>query len=82
MIALLRTPVGATVDAIAVAAGHRLHSVRGFLTGVIKKKLALNLISERGDNGRVYRVVEGKAEAASVAGKVMQVAGDCGREGM
>ncbi len=73
VIAILRGPVGATVDAIAAAVGWQQHSVRGFLAGVIKKKLALNLISERGDKGRVYRVVEGKPEAAITA-KVRQAA--------
>ena len=73
VIAMLRGPAGATVDAIAAAAGWQQHSVRGFLAGVIRKKLALDLISERGDNGRVYRVVEGKPEAAITA-KVRQVA--------
>ena len=73
VIAMLRAPVGATVDAIAAAVGWQQHSVRGFLAGVIRKKLALNLISERGDKSRVYRVVEGKPEAA-IAAKVRQVA--------
>jgi hypothetical protein len=73
VIAMLRAPVGATVDAIAGAVGWQQHSVRGFLAGVIRKKLALNLISERGETGRVYRVVEGKPEAA-IAAKVRQVA--------
>ena len=73
VIAMLRAPVGATVDAIAAAVGWQQHSVRGFLAGVIRKKLALNLICERGDKGRVYRVVEGKPEAA-IAAKVRQVA--------
>ena len=64
VIAMLRAPVGATVDAIAGAVGWQHHSVRGFLAGVIRKKLALNLISERSETGRVYRVVEGKQAAA------------------
>jgi hypothetical protein len=37
------------------------HSVRGFLAGVIRKKLGLNLVSEIGDRGRVYRIENGKA---------------------
>jgi hypothetical protein len=37
------------------------HSVRGFLAGVIRKKLGLNLVSEIGDRGRVYRIKNGKA---------------------
>ncbi len=73
VIAMLRAPSGATIDSIAAAVEWQQHSVRGFLAGVIRKKLALNLISERGDKGRVYRVVEGNPETA-LAAKVRQVA--------
>ena len=74
IIAMLRAPVGATVDAIAATMGWQQHSVRGFLAGVIRKKLALNLISERGIKGRVYRVVEGSKPEAALAAGVRPVA--------
>jgi hypothetical protein len=35
--------------------------VRGFLAGVVRKKLRLNLVSEQTDKGRVYRITNGKA---------------------
>jgi hypothetical protein len=38
------------------ATGWQPHSVRGFLAGVVRKKLGLNLVSEAGDSGRVYRI--------------------------
>jgi hypothetical protein len=41
------------------------HSVRGFLAGVVRKKLGLNLVSERTDKGRVYRIKDGKAAPAA-----------------
>jgi hypothetical protein len=63
VIALLRAPAGATIDAMAGATGWQSHSVRGFLAGVVRKKLGLNLISEAGDAGRVYRI---KKEDGSV----------------
>jgi hypothetical protein len=56
VIALLRAPAGATIDAMAGATGWQSHSVRGFLAGVVRKKLGLKLISEAGDAGRVYRI--------------------------
>jgi Protein of unknown function (DUF3489). len=38
--------------------------VRGFLAGVVRKKLGLNLVSERGDKGRIYRIKDGNASPA------------------
>jgi len=42
------------------------HSVRGFLAGVVREKLGLNLVSEIGDKGRVYRIRDGKASLAAL----------------
>ena len=39
IIAMLRTPGGATIEAMVHASGWQQHSVRGFLAGVIRKKL-------------------------------------------
>jgi hypothetical protein len=39
--------------------------VRGFLAGVVRKKLGLNLVSEQTDRGRVYRIRPGKASPAA-----------------
>jgi hypothetical protein len=55
IIAMLRTPAGTTIAAIMTATEWQQHSVRGFLAGVVRKKLGLTLVSEPTDKGRVYR---------------------------
>ena len=67
IIAMLRTPAGTTIAAIMTATHWQQHSVRGFLAGVVRKKLGLNLVSERTDKGRVYRIKDGKASSANIA---------------
>lgn len=73
IIAMLRSPAGATIAAIMTATDWQQHSVRGFLAGVVRKKLGLNLVSEQTDKGGVYRIKDGKASAAS-ADRAKQVA--------
>jgi hypothetical protein len=65
IIAMLRTPTGTTIAAIMKVTDWQQHSVRGFLAGVVRKKLDLNLVSELTDKGRVYRIKDGNAAGAS-----------------
>jgi hypothetical protein len=58
LVAMLRATDGATVDAMMAATGWQAHSVRGAMSGSVKKTLGLNVISEKNDAGRVYRIVE------------------------
>ena len=54
---LLSRPDGACLEELQAATGWQTHSVRGFLSGTVKKKLGLTLISDRAGNGpRRYRV--------------------------
>jgi hypothetical protein len=73
IIAMLRKPAGTTIAAIMTVTDWQQHSVRGFLAGVVRKKLGLNLVSEQTDKGRVYRIKDGKA--ASMAAVRAQQAG-------
>jgi len=65
IIAMLRSPAGATIAALLAATDWQQHSVRGFLAGVVRRKLGLNLVSEQTDKGRVYRIKDGKASPAA-----------------
>jgi hypothetical protein len=51
---MLRAPSGSTIAAIMKATGWQQHSVRGFFAGVIRKRLKLNLTSQKVDGERRY----------------------------
>jgi hypothetical protein len=53
---LLRRPQGATIEAIVGETGWQQHSVRGFLAGVVRKRLKLRLSSTKADGKRAYRI--------------------------
>jgi Protein of unknown function (DUF3489) len=70
MIELLKRPEGATVEQIATATGWQHHTIRGAISGALKKKLGLTVEATRtrevGPNkdgakgsSTVYRIVEG-----------------------
>ncbi|MBL8709519.1 MAG: DUF3489 domain-containing protein [Rhodospirillaceae bacterium] len=53
---LLRRQQGATINELSIATSWQPHSVRGFLSGSIKKRYGLKLTSEVVDGTRHYRV--------------------------
>ncbi len=65
IVALLRQPGGATLDALVKATGWQKHSVRGFLAGTVRKKLKLPLLSEKIDGIRTYRIGASRAVKAA-----------------
>ena len=59
VIAMLQSPAGATIAAMMKATGWQQHSVRGFLAGVVRKRLKLKLGSKKVDGNRVYHITSG-----------------------
>ncbi|MEE9208841.1 MAG: DUF3489 domain-containing protein, partial [Kiloniellales bacterium] len=61
LIDLLKRKKGATIDEAVAATGWLAHSVRGAISGALKKRLGLAVTSERiGDRGRVYRIADSR----------------------
>ena len=57
LIEMLRAPEGATIEEIVAATGWQPHTVRGAIAGALKKKLGLEVTSEKVESrGRVYRI--------------------------
>ena len=57
MIDMLRRREGATVAQLGKAFGWQPHTVRGALSGSLKKKLGLKIVSDRPEGGeRIYRI--------------------------
>jgi hypothetical protein len=56
VIAMLRKPEGATLAEMMKATGWQVHSVRGAISGAIKKKLDLTVLSQVIDDERRYRI--------------------------
>jgi len=50
---------GASIAELSEATGWQTHSVRGFLSGTLRKKLGLTVISAKEDGGRRYRLEPG-----------------------
>jgi len=54
---LLKRPGGATSEELQKASGWQAHSIRGFLSGTVGKKMGLTVVSTKGEDGeRSYSV--------------------------
>lgn len=57
VITLLRRGNGATLDELMSATGWQAHSVRGFISGTVRKALGLKVVTERNSAGTsTYRI--------------------------
>ena len=55
--AMLRRPGGATIEQLSKSLSWQIHSVRGAMSGALKKKQGLTVTSEKKEDGkRVYRI--------------------------
>ena len=58
LVMVLRSPQGATSLQLMLATAWQPHTVRGAISGLLRKKLGLNVVLAHNDSGeRVYRVV-------------------------
>ena len=57
LIEMLKRPDGATIAQLSKAFGWQPHTVRGTLSGALKKKLGLKVVSAKAESGaRIYRI--------------------------
>ena len=50
VLAMLRRANGASIDEIVAATDWQPHSARGFLSGAVKKRLGIDVVSDKGDD--------------------------------
>jgi len=61
ILALARRPKGATIAELSKATDWQAHSIRGFLSGTVKKRMGLKVFSEKDVNGvRRYKITTGE----------------------
>ena len=60
LITLLKRPKGAAIEELMEATGWQRHSIHGTMSGVLKKRLGLPLITEYGERGRTYRIADAR----------------------
>ncbi|HEX5711960.1 MAG TPA: DUF3489 domain-containing protein, partial [Solirubrobacterales bacterium] len=78
MIELLKRPEGATVEQIAAATGWQHHTIRGAISGALRNKLGLTVVTTRirdlgpdttdAKGSTVYRILDPGTSAPPAAG--------------
>ena len=58
IIAMMRRPKGATINDLTKATAWQAHSVRGAISGTLRKKQGLNVVSEKSGDVRLYRIAD------------------------
>ena len=58
IIAMMRRPKGATINDLTKATAWQAHSVRGAISGTLRKKQGLNVLSEKSGDVRLYRIAD------------------------
>ena len=58
IIAMMRRPKGATISDLTKATAWQAHSVRGAISGTLRKKQGLNIVSEKSGDIRLYRIAD------------------------
>ena len=61
VIALLRSAAGASMADLMALTGWQSHTVRGMLSGSLRKRLGLDVQCQRVDGAHLYRIVEAAA---------------------
>lgn len=58
MIVMMRRPKGASINELTRATAWQAHSVRGAISGTLRKKQGLNVVSEKSGDVRLYRIAD------------------------
>lgn len=61
LIEKLRSPDGGTMQQLIDLTGWQSHTVRGTVSGVLRKRLKLNVVCAPAAGSRVYRIIEARA---------------------
>lgn len=61
LITLLRSAAGASMEQMMALTGWQSHTVRGMLSGSLRKRLGLDVQCQRVDGVHLYRIVEAAA---------------------